>query len=59
MLKNINSPISREQCEKEVYSPIPELRRNALRQIYDHGFTNGLATGLGLWLLYAIITNWK
>ena len=59
MLQNINSPISREQCEKEVYSPIPEVRRNALTQIYKHGFTNGLLTGLGIFGLFLLIANWK
>lgn len=51
---------TRDLLEKRIHEARCEIvRQHAIKRLYDHAWTKGLMTGLGLWLLYAFITNWK
>jgi hypothetical protein len=52
-----NKPTTREEWEKLTLSSSPEVRRDALKHIYDEGFSKGLLLGLGILFIVLIICN--
>ena len=53
-----NKPATREEWEQRTLSPIPEVRREALKHIRQDGFTNGLLLAIGIAVVVFLVLNW-